>query len=104
VELTLVADFQGSPFRGEPSQLAWSPDNTTVCQKLGRHLGPADRIALLSIPSGPAVDFTTYHAPIRAALGRKEHGASKESRKARLFYANRIETPHKLRLPCAVET
>jgi VWFA-related protein len=33
-------------------------------------LGPADRIALLSIPSGPAVDFTAEHAPIRAALDR----------------------------------
>ncbi len=30
-------------------------------------LGPADRIALLPIPSGPAVDFTAEHAPIRAA-------------------------------------
>jgi VWFA-related protein len=34
-------------------------------------LGPADRIALLPIPSGPAVDFTVEHAPIRAALDRR---------------------------------
>jgi hypothetical protein len=28
---SLVADFQGSRFSGDPSQLAWSPDSTTVC-------------------------------------------------------------------------
>jgi VWFA-related protein len=33
-------------------------------------LQPADRLALLTIPSGPAVDFTRNHAQVRAALGR----------------------------------
>jgi VWFA-related protein len=42
-------------------------------------LGPADRIALLSIPSGPAVDFTTEHAPIRSALGRSVGRAARAS-------------------------
>jgi hypothetical protein len=28
---TLAADLQGSRFSGDPSQLAWSPDSTTVC-------------------------------------------------------------------------
>jgi hypothetical protein len=28
---TLVADLQGSRFSGDPSQLAWSPDNGTLC-------------------------------------------------------------------------
>ena len=32
--------------------------------------GPADRLALLSIPSGPAVDFTDQHARVRDALDR----------------------------------
>src|ERR1700730_11238073 len=27
----LVADLQGSRFSGDPSQLAWSPDSTTLC-------------------------------------------------------------------------
>jgi WD40-like Beta Propeller Repeat len=27
----LAADLQGLPFSGDPSQLAWSPDSTTVC-------------------------------------------------------------------------
>jgi hypothetical protein len=28
---TLVVDLQGSRFKGDPSQLAWSPDSTTLC-------------------------------------------------------------------------
>src|SRR5579864_642184 len=28
---TLLVDLQGSRFKGEPSQLAWSPDSTTLC-------------------------------------------------------------------------
>ncbi len=28
---TLIADLQGSRFKGAPSQLAWSPDNSTLC-------------------------------------------------------------------------
>jgi hypothetical protein len=28
---TLAADLQGSRFGGDPSQLAWSPDSTTLC-------------------------------------------------------------------------
>jgi hypothetical protein len=28
---TLTADLQGSRFSGDPSQLAWSPDNMTLC-------------------------------------------------------------------------
>jgi hypothetical protein len=28
---TVIADLQGSRFKGEPSQLAWSPDSTTLC-------------------------------------------------------------------------
>jgi len=35
-------------------------------------LGPADRVGLFSIPSGPAVDFTTDHASIMAALQRTD--------------------------------
>jgi hypothetical protein len=34
-------------------------------------LGQADRIALLPIPSGPAIDFTSDHALIRATLDRR---------------------------------
>jgi hypothetical protein len=28
---TLLIDLQGSRFKGDPSQLAWSPDSTTLC-------------------------------------------------------------------------
>jgi hypothetical protein len=28
---TLVVELQGSKFKGDPSQLAWSPDGTTLC-------------------------------------------------------------------------
>ncbi len=41
-----------------------------AAQRTLDRLGPTDRIALLSIPSGPAVDFTTEHAPVHAALDR----------------------------------
>ncbi|HEY7284574.1 MAG TPA: VWA domain-containing protein, partial [Vicinamibacterales bacterium] len=40
---------------------------------LGRMLGrfgPGDRLALLTVPSGPSVDFTDDHERIRTALGR----------------------------------
>jgi VWFA-related protein len=33
-------------------------------------LGPRDRIGVLTIPSGPAVDFTERHEPIQAALDK----------------------------------
>jgi VWFA-related protein len=33
-------------------------------------LGPRDRIGVLTIPSGPAVDFTEAHEPIQAALNK----------------------------------
>jgi VWFA-related protein len=33
-------------------------------------LGRSDRIGVLSIPSGPTVDFTERHEPVRAALGQ----------------------------------
>ncbi|HEY2150943.1 MAG TPA: VWA domain-containing protein [Vicinamibacterales bacterium] len=36
--------------------------------KLLDRFGAADRVALLSIPRGPSVDFTSERAPIRAAL------------------------------------
>jgi VWFA-related protein len=39
-------------------------------QRMLDRLGPADRIALLTLPTGPAVEFTTEHAPVRAALNR----------------------------------
>ena len=38
--------------------------------------GPLDRLALLSIPSGPSVDFTNEHEPIRTALNRAVGRAS----------------------------
>jgi VWFA-related protein len=41
-----------------------------AAKRLLDRLGPADRIALFSIPRGPAVDFTTDHEPVRAALDR----------------------------------
>jgi VWFA-related protein len=39
-------------------------------QRMLDRLGPADRIALLTLPTGPSVEFTTEHAPVRAALDR----------------------------------
>ena len=39
-------------------------------------LGPRDRIGVLTIPSGPAVDFTERHEPIQAALDKTVGRAS----------------------------
>ena len=41
---------------------------TAAAARMLDRLGPSDRLAVLSIPSGPAVDFTTDRTPIRAAL------------------------------------
>ena len=43
---------------------------TQAARKVLDRLGPFDRVALLSIPSGPAVDFTTEREPVRAALDK----------------------------------
>jgi VWFA-related protein len=48
-------------------------------KRLLDQLGPTDRVALLSIPSGPTVDFTSQHAPIRDALDRAIGRAARPS-------------------------
>lgn len=41
-----------------------------AAKRLLDRFGPTDRLALLSIPSGPAIDFTDEHARVRDALDR----------------------------------
>jgi len=50
-----------------------------AAQRLLDRFSPSDRLALLSIPSGPAVDFTADHETIRAALDRVVGRASPAS-------------------------
>jgi VWFA-related protein len=50
-----------------------------AASRLLDRLGPTDRIALLSIPRGPAVDFTSDHGPIRSALARNVGRAARPS-------------------------
>jgi VWFA-related protein len=40
-------------------------------------LGPSDRVALFSIPSGPAIDFTTEHDAVVSALQRTDGQADR---------------------------
>jgi VWFA-related protein len=50
-------------------------------------LGPSDRIGVLSIPSGPSVDFTDSHEPVRAAL-QKVVGRASSAAEAGEFNLN----------------
>jgi VWFA-related protein len=47
-------------------------DVLTAAARFVSHLEPADRVALYSIPSGPAVDFTTDHDAVVSALQRTD--------------------------------
>ncbi len=47
-------------------------DVLTATARFVERLAPADRVGLFSIPSGPAVDFTTDHAAIVSALQRTD--------------------------------
>ncbi|HWW83336.1 MAG TPA: hypothetical protein VNZ26_07025, partial [Vicinamibacterales bacterium] len=45
-------------------------DAAVAAARLLDRFGSSDRVALLSIPSGPSVDFTSDHESIRSALNR----------------------------------
>jgi VWFA-related protein len=49
-----------------------SKDVLAAAAKFVSRLGPSDRVALFSIPSGPAVDFTTDHDAVTSALLRTD--------------------------------
>jgi VWFA-related protein len=53
-----------------------SKDVFTAAARFVDRLAPADRVALFSIPSGPAVDFTTDHDAVVSALMRTEGQAN----------------------------
>src|SRR6185503_14146377 len=47
-----------------------SRDVLAAASRFVDRLDPADRVALFSIPQGPAIDFTTDHRAIASALQR----------------------------------
>ena len=49
-----------------------SKDVLAAAARFVSHLQPPDRVALFSIPSGPAVDFTTDHEAVVSALQRTD--------------------------------
>jgi VWFA-related protein len=53
-----------------------SKDVLSAAARFVGRLAPADRVALFSIPSGPAVDFTTDHDAVVAALMRTDGQAN----------------------------
>ena len=67
--IVIVAD------RGSIAPLR-SKDVFTAAARFVDRLGPNDRVALFSIPSGPAVDFTTDHDSVVSALMRTDGQAN----------------------------